>query len=237
VKIPILTTLRGMPGEIIRPYPQFSERDGDRSKTGFNGKPLRKNRRLGGETSDSASFWYDPFCRRLQTLRFAALNFPLEIPMKANVIRFALLVTLALLVGTMFGIWVGSNPAGLSASAYIEHQQAMIRAFNSLLPAMGAACILLTVTLAWISKGDPRTQVLLLTAASLLIVAALVTRFANQPINAVVMTWNAQTAPENWMQLRDEWWQWHMTRSSAGIAALLLIVAAVLGSRSGHERK
>jgi hypothetical protein len=43
--------------------------------------------------------------------------------MTANVVRFLFLVTLALLVGTMFGIWVGYNPAGLSATAYVEQQQ------------------------------------------------------------------------------------------------------------------
>lgn len=43
--------------------------------------------------------------------------------MAANIIRFVLVVQLALLTGTMFGIWVGFNPASLSASAYVEQQQ------------------------------------------------------------------------------------------------------------------
>ena len=140
--------------------------------------------------------------------------------MVANSIRFALVVLLALLVGTMFGIWVGFNPASLSASAYVEQQQNAIRSFNTLLPAMGAACILLTVALAVLSKGDSRSRYLLVAAAVLMVVAGLVTRFDNQPINAVVMTWSAQAPAENWAQLRDEWWQWHIVRSLASIAAL-----------------
>ena len=68
--------------------------------------------------------------------------------MAANIIRFVLVVLLALLVGTMFGIWVGFNPARLSASAYVEQQQNAIRSLNTLLPAMAAVCILLTVALA-----------------------------------------------------------------------------------------
>jgi hypothetical protein len=43
------------------------------------------------------------------------------------ILRFALIVLLALLVGTMFGIWIGFNPSSLSASAYVEQQQNAIR--------------------------------------------------------------------------------------------------------------
>jgi uncharacterized membrane protein len=148
-----------------------------------------------------------------------------------NILRFALVVLLALLVGTMFGIWVGFNPSGLSASAYVEQQQNAIRALNTLLPAMGAACILLSVALAFMSKGDPRSRYLLFAAALFLIVSGLVTRFANQPINAVVITWSAQAPAANWAELRDQWWQWHIVRSIAGIGALALTVLAVLGTK------
>lgn len=150
-----------------------------------------------------------------------------------NLIRFALVMLLALLVGTTFGIWIGYNPAGLSALAYVEQQQNAIRSLNSLLPIMGAACIVLALALAFLSKGDSRSRYLLVTAAALMIAAALVTRFANQPINAVVITWSAQAPAANWAQLRDEWWQWHIVRSLAGIAALALVVVAVLTPRRG----
>lgn len=155
--------------------------------------------------------------------------------MAANIIRFILVVLLALLVGTMFGIWIGFNPAGLSALAYVEQQQNAIRSLNTLLPAMGAVCVLLTVVLAFLSKGDSRSRYLLVGAAILMIAAGLVTRFANQPINAVVMTWSAHAPAANWAQLRDEWWQWHIVRSLAGIAALALTVVAVLASRHASE--
>ena len=157
-----------------------------------------------------------------------------EVSIAKNIIRFALLVLLALLVGTMFGIWVGFNPASLSASAYVEQQQNAIRALNTLLPVMGAACILLSLALALMSKGDPRSRYLLLAAALLMIVSGLVTRFANQPINAVVMTWSAQAPAANWVQLREEWWQWHVVRSITAIGALVLTVLAVLGAKRAH---
>lgn len=151
--------------------------------------------------------------------------------MAENVLRFVLLMLLALLVGTMFGVWIGFDPAGLSAMAYVEQQQNAIRSLNTLLPAMGAVCILLVAFLAWRSRGDRTGRLLLLVAAALLIFAALVTRFANQPINAVVMTWSPQAPPPEWTALRDRWWQWHIARTLAGIGALALVVLSALMRR------
>ena len=67
-------------------------------------------------------------------------------------IRFADLFIMALLVGTMFGIWIGFDPAHLSASTYVEQQQQSIRKFNTLLPILGAVCILLTIGLAVLAR-------------------------------------------------------------------------------------
>jgi uncharacterized membrane protein len=149
-----------------------------------------------------------------------------------KVIRFALVLLLALLVGSMFCIWVGFNPAALSASAYVEQQQNAIRSLNTLFPVMGGICILLTVALAVPFTADSRYRYLLVASAVLMAVAALVTRFANQPINAVVMTWSPQSPPAYWQQLRDQWWHWHIVRSIAGIGALALTLLALLGNRS-----
>lgn len=150
--------------------------------------------------------------------------------MARNVIRFVLLLTLALLVGTMFGVWVGFDPASLSATAYVEQQQNAIRALNTLLPVMGAACIVLVAVLAFTSRDDARGRYLLVAAIACLVTAAVVTRFQNQPINAIVMTWSPQAPPANWMELRDHWWKWHIVRTAAAIAGLALVLVAVLGA-------
>ncbi len=153
--------------------------------------------------------------------------------MAVNITRFLLLVLLSLLVGTMFGIWVGYNPAGLSAPSYVEQQQNAIRAFNTLLPVIGATCIVLTAGIAYRARSDSRVCYLHVAAAIFMVIAAVVTRFGNQPINAIVMTWSVQAPAENWMQLRDAWWQWHIVRSVAGICALILTFVAVLAAKRG----
>jgi cytochrome bd-type quinol oxidase subunit 2 len=152
--------------------------------------------------------------------------------MGTNVIRFIFLLLLSLLVGTTFGIWVGFNPSSLSAGAYVEQQQNAIRSLNTLLPVMGAVCILLAAWLVIQTKDNPRSRYLLVAAILCLVVAALVTRFGNQPINAQVITWSAQSPPPNWAQLRDAWWQWHIVRTVASILGLSLTLLEVLGSKS-----
>jgi uncharacterized membrane protein len=150
--------------------------------------------------------------------------------MAMNIIRFVLLVLMGLLVGSMFGISMGYNPAGLSASAYVEQHQNAVRSLNTLFPVMGAICIALTAILAARSGANRRVRYILLAAVLLMLAAALVTRFGNQPINAIVMTWSAQAQPANWEQLRDQWWQWHIVRTIAAILAFFSVVIAVLST-------
>lgn len=151
--------------------------------------------------------------------------------MATSAARFILLLLLSLVVGSTFGVWAGYNPASLSVAAYVEQQQNAIRSLNTLLPTMGAACILLAGWLAFRAKGDARTRYLLLAAIICLVTAALVTRFGNQPINAQVMTWSPQSVPAHWTQLRDAWWQWHVVRTLAGVLALALTLLALLPHR------
>jgi uncharacterized membrane protein len=99
---------------------------------------------------------------------------------------------------------------------------------NTLLPAMGGVSVVLAITLAVLSKQDPRCRDLLVGAALLMIVAAAVTRFGNQPINAVIMQWSLQSPAPNWAEMRDQWWHWHIARTVAAVAALALTVLAVL---------
>ena len=54
------------------------------------------------------------------------------------------------------------------------------------------------------------------------------TRFLNQPINRIVMTWSTDAPPINWPGLRDEWWRWHLVRLFAGLVGLSLLITAAV---------
>jgi uncharacterized membrane protein len=148
--------------------------------------------------------------------------------MFSTVIDFADLLLAALVVGGMFGVWLILNPAGLAGNVYITLQQQGIRAMNKAMPVLGGITILLTIAAAVLGRDDRDRVALLVGATVCLVAAGLVTRFLNQPINAIVIAWRTESPPENWTVLRDQWWRWHMVRLLAGLGGLCLLIAAAL---------
>jgi uncharacterized membrane protein len=96
------------------------------------------------------------------------------------------------------------------------------------MPILGLITIILTVVSAMMQKNNHTDLVLLLIAAVLLIISGLVTRFGNQPINSIVMTWNKTNVPGNWADLRNKWWSFHIVRTITALLAFCLIVVACM---------
>jgi len=144
--------------------------------------------------------------------------------MTTRIIRFCNIVMVALVTGTIFGIWIGYNPKDLSASTFIEQQQNAILALNTLMPILGLITILLTLISAFLQRKDKVAFLVLLVASAFLIVSGLTTRFGNQPINSIVMTWDMNTPPNNWTELRNQWWIFHELRTLFAFIGLCLIV-------------
>ena len=130
----------------------------------------------------------------------------------------------ALVVGSIFGIWIGYNPKDLSAATYIEQQQSVINALNTLMPILGLITILLTLTSAFLQKKEKTIFITLLIATVFLIISGLTTKFGNQPINSIVIAWDMNSPPPNWEELREKWWTFHKIRTAAGFAGLCLII-------------
>jgi hypothetical protein len=147
--------------------------------------------------------------------------------LKATV-DFANLLLAALLVGAMFGVWLSFNPAGVSAAAYVTRQQQGIRTLHPTLPILGALTIMLTLASAGLAYGSGPRPALLLAAAACFIASGLITRFLNQPINAIVINWSASAPPADWTTLRDTWWRWHQMRTGVGIVGLCACISATL---------
>ena len=72
--------------------------------------------------------------------------------MLTEAIDFADLLLAALLVGTMFGMSLILNPAGLAAGVYITLQQQGIRTLNRAMPGLGAVTTLLTSVAALLGR-------------------------------------------------------------------------------------
>ena len=136
-----------------------------------------------------------------------------------------------LLAGSLFGIRFGYDVTAYSPATFVEVQQHAIAGLNDLLPLMGLAEIVLLAVLAWSARRRPEFWLYLVAVVGM-IVAGLVTRFGNQPINAMMVDWTASALPANWDSLRHDWWNWHAVRLVATAVAFATLVAATLRRRS-----
>jgi hypothetical protein len=148
--------------------------------------------------------------------------------MPAKIAAFLSVLFAALVVGSMFGLWLGLNPAGVSSALWVEEHRQLVRGYNVVVPRMGATAILFTAITAYFARGQAGALILLLVAATCLVLTGLITRFRNQPINETVMTWDVRSVPSGWTQSRDEWWRWHVARVGLGLIALCALIAAAV---------
>jgi hypothetical protein len=148
--------------------------------------------------------------------------------MISAMIDFADVLVAALLVGGMLGVWLMLNPARRASGLYITLHQQGIRTLNTMLPAFGAGAVMLSITAAVLTRGAGARFLLLVGTAVCFAAAGLITRFENQRINAIVITWKSDAPPADWMQVRDEWLRWHLVRLFVGLGGLSLLITAVL---------
>ena len=152
-------------------------------------------------------------------------------PTMTTALQVLSLLLISLVVGSMFGIWRGYNPTSFSPTTFVEVHQGAVRGLNILLPAMALVSILTVVALSWLGRGLPQSLWLYIAAAVAMVAGGLITRFGNQPINAVIMAWGA-VPPDGWQMIRDTWWNWHLARLAAGIAGELLLITAIFAHRA-----
>lgn len=148
-----------------------------------------------------------------------------------KLLHTASIVVLSLIVGAMFGIWRGYDPALYSPATFVEVHQGAVRGLNDLLPAMGFVAIAMAAALTFLARRRRPAFWLYAGAVVAMVAAGIITRFGNQPLNDVVMGWGT-TPPEGWETLRDTWWNWHLARLAAGFVGEVLLINAVFADRS-----
>lgn len=142
------------------------------------------------------------------------------------VLRFFNVLLAAAVAGTVFGIFMGCNPMDLTYQGYLEQQQLLIRSLNVVMPVLGWITILLTCVSAYLQRDNKNIFLALLLGAGFMVASGIITRVGNQPINSIIMTWNLSSPPDNWKELRDEWWTFHTVRMYAALISLALIIWA-----------
>ncbi len=139
-------------------------------------------------------------------------------------IRFANIILAALLAGTSFGIWVGFNPIHYTGSTYIEQQQNLILSLNTLMVLLVIMATLVTLVSAFLQRRNKTVFITLLFAAAFFASCIFISRLGNVPIQNEMLSWNANSLPDNWTILRDKWWSFHIMRTVAELIALVLVV-------------
>ncbi len=143
--------------------------------------------------------------------------------MYKSVLRFINIILAAILAGTSFGIWIGFDPANLSPATYVEQQQNMLGSLNVLMISLVVIATVITLLSAWLQKSDKSIFITLLIASAFFIACIIISRFGNQPINNLMMSWTPVSLPDNWTHLRDQWWSFHILRTIAELIALVLV--------------
>jgi hypothetical protein len=81
----------------------------------------------------------------------------------------------------------------------------------------------ITIISAFLQKGNKEDLIVLLIASLFFISCILISRFGNQSINKIIMTWTTDSLPANLSELRDKWWSFHIMRTIAELIALFLV--------------
>jgi hypothetical protein len=148
--------------------------------------------------------------------------------MLAVILRFAMLIISALLAGAMVAIGMVFNSSESLFPKYLVQHQNLVKTFNVFMPLLGLAAIILTLSSAFNERANRTITVSLVIAAVLFIASGLITRFGNQPINAIVMTWTPDIVPNNWNALREKWMTLHVVRTVSSLLAFCIIAWSIV---------
>jgi uncharacterized membrane protein len=105
----------------------------------------------------------------------------------------------------------------------VEQQQNLLRSVNALMIFLVFIATLTTIVSAFLQRKNKPVFISLLIAAVFFIGCILITRFGNLPIQNQMLTWNANSLPNDWTILRDKWWSFHIMRTITELVALVLI--------------
>jgi uncharacterized membrane protein len=152
------------------------------------------------------------------------------------IIRAVAVISSGLYSGIIFGDRIGASysRAALSPGAFIQFQQVQHLHFKPILMPLTIIAVLASVIWAlqlW--RGPKRAEFWLASAAAAaMLLAFIVTRVVNFPINDALMTWSAAMPPTDVRELWSPWERAHSVRAAASVAAFALQVIALVIRRS-----
>jgi uncharacterized membrane protein len=141
------------------------------------------------------------------------------------------IVLSALLGGMYWGPWLALSRSmrTFNPEVFLAIVDRMNRNMESVMTILTPAALLSIAPVLFLSfNKHPRTFYLAFAGFGLFIAALLVTMLVEVPIVKQIVTWTAETLPENWQHLRDRWGAFHIIRVVAGIGGLALLVGGAI---------
>lgn len=152
--------------------------------------------------------------------------------MLIKVTLFITLVAYAFIVGqSFFYILALSNATKrMSPAAYIESRKLIDAELQNRLSLVYYLALAATILLTAFSVVNPNG---ILFVSSVIALIALVIDIAialkgNIPLNRTVNSWNANTYPENWKQVRSKWFSLYQVRQVANITGFICLLAGLV---------
>lgn len=141
------------------------------------------------------------------------------------------ILLVALVVGVYWGPWVALTRtiARLDVEIFLPVVKQLTANLAGLMTVLVPVALVAQVGMLVADlSGGPLSFTLAAVALLLFLVTVAVTVLTDVPIVKRVVTWQVETVPTNWRELRDRWVSFHLLRVIPGVAALGLYVAAAL---------
>ena len=141
------------------------------------------------------------------------------------------LVCTGLLAGIFLGHRAGVSQAGprLAPATFIQLQQLIHGVYARMMPPLVLVAVISSIVWAILLRSEARFSALWLVslASVALVLAAVLTRAVNIPINAQLMTWRIDSPPANFRELWKPWERVHSIRTGLAIIAFVLQALAL----------
>jgi uncharacterized membrane protein len=154
------------------------------------------------------------------------------------IVRVIAVITTGLAAGIFLGHRMGVSFARLvlSPSSFVQLQQVIHRYFVRMMPPLMLGAVGTSIAWVVLSVGRPPSLAFWLVAAAALamVVAAVLTRVVNVPINARLMTWRVDAPPADLVTLWAPWERIHSVRTVLAVAAFVAEVIGMAISANVH---
>ncbi len=147
-----------------------------------------------------------------------------------TIVQFVALVLTALSMSVYFGTWITERPMRRtqSGAVFIESQQGRDLVAARVMPALGNAAIVFVGIGVFFARISSAAFAILLAGLIFIIGDMVVTLTCNVPINREVQSWQADSPPAEWKQVRDRWEMFHSIRTLLIVLGFNLFAASVV---------